>query len=62
MIRCIKLRQYQNTLRGFVDLELSRVGLVLHDCTWHRHPDGKDGSVFRPVHMQVTTALHAGNR
>ena len=36
MIRCIKLRRYEkNTLRAFVDLELSRVGLVLHDCTWH---------------------------
>jgi hypothetical protein len=36
MIRCIKYRAYQkNTLRGFVDLELTRVGLVIHDCTWH---------------------------
>ena len=36
MIRCIKLRRYEkNTLRGFVDLELSRVGLVIHGCTWH---------------------------
>jgi hypothetical protein len=35
-IRCTKFRAFQkNTLRGFVDLELSRVGLVLHDCTWH---------------------------
>jgi hypothetical protein len=33
MIRCIKLRAYRkNTLRGFVDLELTRVGLVIHDC------------------------------
>jgi hypothetical protein len=43
MIRCIKIRRYEkNTLRAFVDLELSRVGLVLRDCTWHRHPDGKE--------------------
>ena len=36
MIRCIKLRRYEkNTLRAFVDLELSRVGLVLRDCAWH---------------------------
>jgi hypothetical protein len=36
MIRCIKLRRYEkNTLRALVDLELSRVGLVLRDCTWH---------------------------
>jgi hypothetical protein len=40
MIRCIKLRRHEkNTLRAFVDLELSRVGLVLRDCTWH----GRDG-------------------
>ena len=32
----------KNTLRGFRDLELSRVGLVLRDCTWHRHADGKE--------------------
>jgi hypothetical protein len=31
-----------NTLKGFVDLELTRNGLVLHDCTWHRHADGKE--------------------
>jgi hypothetical protein len=43
MIRCIKFRAYQrNTLRGFADLELTRVGLVIHDCTWHRHADGKE--------------------
>jgi hypothetical protein len=42
MIRCIKFRPYQkNTLRGFVDLELTRVGLVLRDCTWHIK-DGKE--------------------
>jgi hypothetical protein len=43
VIRCIKFRPYEkNTLKGFVDLELTRVGLVLRDCTWHRHPDGKE--------------------
>jgi hypothetical protein len=42
MIRCIKFRAYEkNTLRGFADLELTRVGLVLHDCTWHEK-DGKE--------------------
>src|SRR5262245_16301155 len=42
MIRCVKFRAYQkNTLRGFVDLELVRTGLVLHDCTWHEK-DGKE--------------------
>jgi hypothetical protein len=41
-IRCIRLRAYQkNTLKGFVDLELTRVGLVLRDCTWHEK-DGKE--------------------
>jgi hypothetical protein len=40
MIRCIRFRSYEkNTLRGFVDLELPRVGLILRDCTWH----AKDG-------------------
>ena len=43
MIRCLKFRRFEkNTLRGFCDLELSRVGLVLRDCTWHRHADGKE--------------------
>jgi hypothetical protein len=38
MIRCIKLRRYEkNTLRVFVDLELSRVALVLRDCRWHEN-------------------------
>jgi hypothetical protein len=42
MIRCIKFRPYEkNTLRGFADLELSRVGLVLRDCTWHEK-NGKE--------------------
>jgi hypothetical protein len=42
VIRCIKFRAYEkNTLRGFADLELTRVGLVLHDCTWHKK-DGKE--------------------
>lgn len=36
MIKCIKFRAYEkNTLRAFVDLELTRVGIVIHDCTWH---------------------------
>jgi hypothetical protein len=43
MIRCIKLRRYEkNTLKAFVDLELTRVGLILRDCTWHQHADGKE--------------------
>jgi hypothetical protein len=41
-IRCIRFRAYQkNTLKGFVDLELTRVGLVLRDCTWHEK-EGKE--------------------
>jgi hypothetical protein len=36
MIRCIRFRRFEkNTLKGFADLELTRVGLVLRDCTWH---------------------------
>jgi hypothetical protein len=31
---CIKLRRCEkNALRAFVDLELSRVGLMLRECT-----------------------------
>lgn len=42
MIRCIRFRAYEkNTLKGFADLELTRVGLVLRDCTWHEK-DGKE--------------------
>jgi hypothetical protein len=40
MIRCIRFRRFEkNTLQGFIDLELSNVGLVLRDCTWHRKGD-----------------------
>src|SRR5262245_17001639 len=42
MIRCIKFRAFQkNTLKAFVDLELSRVGIVIRDCTWHEK-NGKE--------------------
>jgi hypothetical protein len=43
MIRCIRFRAFQkNTLKAFVDLELTRVGIVLHDCTWHVHEGGRE--------------------
>jgi hypothetical protein len=36
MIRCTKFRPFRkNTLLGFCDLELSRTGLILRDCTLH---------------------------
>jgi hypothetical protein len=39
-IRCVKYRRFEkNTLKGFCDLELTRVGLILRDCTLHE----KDG-------------------
>jgi len=42
MIRCIRFRPFEkNTLRGFADLELTRIGLVLRDCTWHEK-NGKE--------------------
>jgi hypothetical protein len=42
-ILCIKLRRFEkNTLKGFVDLQLTRVGIVIRDCTWHRYPDGAE--------------------
>jgi hypothetical protein len=35
-IRCIRFRRFEKgTLRAFVDIELSRVGLILRDCMWH---------------------------
>ena len=56
MIRCIKFRAFEkNTLKGFASLELTRVGLIIHDCTlpekngmeWVGFParsyQGKDG-------------------
>ena len=42
MIRCISFRAYEkNTLKGFADLELTRVGIIIHDCTWHEK-DGRE--------------------
>jgi hypothetical protein len=47
MIRCIKFRPYtKNTLKGFADLELTRVGLVIRDCCWHRHENGREWVSF----------------
>jgi hypothetical protein len=55
MIRCIRFRPYEkNTLRGFVDLELVRTGLVLRDCTWHVK-DGKEWVGF-PARSYETKA------
>jgi hypothetical protein len=43
MIRCLRFCPHQkNTLQGFADLELVRTGIVIHDCTWHRHENGKE--------------------
>jgi hypothetical protein len=42
-VRVVNLRpQAKGSLRAFVDLELTRIGLVLRDCTWHRQADGKE--------------------
>jgi hypothetical protein len=47
MIRCInRCRFEKNTLKEFADLALTSVGLVLRDCTWHRHADGKEWGGF----------------
>jgi hypothetical protein len=47
MIRCLRFRPYQkNTLKGFADLELTRVGLVLRDCTPHEK-NGKEWISFQ---------------
>jgi len=58
MIRCIKFRRYErNTLRGFADLELSRVGIVIHDCCWHMKA-GKEWISFpaRPYEKDGNTS------
>ena len=42
LVRIVNLRpQAKRTLRAFVDLELTRIGLVLRDCAWHRRTDGR---------------------
>ena len=59
MIRCIKLRRYEkNTLKGFVDLELTRVGLVLRDCTWHEKA-GKEWIGFPAKPYETKTGATA---
>jgi hypothetical protein len=58
MIRCTRFRPYtKNTLRGFADLELSRIGIVIRDCTWHEK-NGKEWISFpaRPYEKAGTTA------
>ena len=43
MIRCIKFRPYvKNTLKGFASIELTKSGLILHECTFHQRDDGKE--------------------
>ena len=43
MIRCIRFRPYEkNALKGFVDLHLTRVGLIIRGCLWI----AKDGEEF----------------
>jgi hypothetical protein len=40
-VRCLSLRAYQkNTLKGFADLELTRVGTVISDCTTGTRQEG----------------------
>jgi hypothetical protein len=43
MIRVLGYRPHpKGSLRAFVDLELSRVGIVLRDCTWHQREEGNE--------------------
>jgi hypothetical protein len=36
MIKCIRFRRFEkNTLKGFADFELTKVGLIIRDCTFH---------------------------
>jgi hypothetical protein len=46
MIRCAKFKSYtKNTLKGFADLELTRVGIVIKECSWHEK-NGKEWVAF----------------
>ena len=46
MIKCLSFRPYErNTLRGFADLEVTRAGLVFHDCLVHEM-NGKQWVAF----------------
>jgi hypothetical protein len=59
MVRCIKIRRYEkNTLRGFVDLELPHVGLILRDCTWHARDDQEWVSFFTRSYEGNDGATH----
>jgi hypothetical protein len=56
VIRCLRFRPYEkNTLRGFADLKLTRVGLVLRDCTYHRHASGKEWVGFAAKPYETKT-------
>jgi len=56
VIRCPRFRPYEkNTLRGFADLELTRVGLVLRDGTYHRHASGKEWVGFAAKPYETKT-------
>ena len=58
MIRCIRFRPYEkNTLRGFVDLELSRVGIVIRTALGTRRT-GKNGSASPPDLTRKTAPRH----
>jgi hypothetical protein len=47
VIRCTRFRpRRKNTLQGFADLELPRVGIVIRDCSWHRHENLKEWVSF----------------
>jgi hypothetical protein len=62
MIRVVGIRPHpRNTLRAFVDLELTRVGFVLRDCAWHSRAT-VSGCRFPPAPIKATTAQPAGRR
>jgi hypothetical protein len=47
MIRCIRFRPFEkNTLRGFADLEFVRTGIIIRDCCWHQHENGREWVAF----------------
>jgi hypothetical protein len=62
-ILCVKRRRFEKgSLKGFCDLQLTRVGLVIRDCCWHQK-DGREwcSRVFpRFLVIGVADACRAG--
>jgi hypothetical protein len=62
MIRCTRIEHEENgTLRGFVDLELTKVGLIIRDCRWHKKGN-REWVEFPAVMVRDRYEAHDGKR